>query len=60
MTKVDPEQLQAAPAIYTDARALVVSPRSKLVPLAGFHRSLPIELKQCNVFLYRVEQTAAL
>jgi hypothetical protein len=60
MTNVDPEQLQAGPGIYTDDRVLVVSPGWRLVSVPGFHRSLLIELKQCNVFLYGVERTAAL
>ncbi len=56
----DPKLLANAKAIYTDDAALVLPPDWRLVPVAQFHRSMLIELKQRDVALYQVERTRAL
>ncbi len=56
----DPELLAKAKAIYTDDAALALPPGWQLVPVAQFHRSLLIELKQRNVALYQLERTRTL
>ena len=53
--EVDPQILAKAKAIYTDSAGVIMPPGWTLVPVAGFHRSLLIELKQRDIALYRIE-----
>lgn len=60
LSRVDPKILIAAHAIYTDDQALAMPPGWRLMPVADFHRSLLIELKQRDLSLYRVEPAPTL
>ena len=57
--KADPNLLAHATAIYTDDAGLALPRDWRLVPIAEFHRSMLIELKQRDVALYQVERTDA-
>lgn len=56
LTKVDPDLLDNAQAVYTDNSDLALTADWKLTPLATFARSDLISVKQSEIMLFKLER----